>query len=170
MDSQVNSVIHGGFQGQEDGHPAREIFLPPLRRYAGLREGQVGPSAAAVNSALPSIRIGGWLTFPGAGSREPQGTGESAASHPLRFVAIRAEEVNPTIEEGHPLTDHRQTASTSSVRNRWSTTVSRISICTPLRCMTSPVHAIIAPLSMHRSPGGTNIFAPRSVAIRPTIS
>src|SRR6266487_2421409 len=33
-----------------------------------------------------------------------------------------------------------------------------------------PVHAIIAPLSMHRSPGGTNIFAPRSEAIWPTIS
>src|SRR5439155_463204 len=65
---------------------------------------------------------------------------------------------------------YRQVTGTWSVRYRWSTTVSAREARTPPRCISRPVHAIMAPLSMHRSPGGTNIFASRSAAIRPTIS
>src|SRR5438128_10151623 len=61
------------------------------------------------------------------------------------------------VNRSHSANDQpRQVAATSFVRYRWSTTVSRRLIRTPPRCINSPVHAIIAPLSMHNSPGGPN--------------
>src|SRR5213593_2263923 len=127
---------------------------------------------------MPALQARG-VSLPRApfreGPRRLRGSGrpneEVAASSSPTDAQSAHRRLKPLVKRSpFPNQNHRQVTGTSSVRYRWSTRVSASFIRTPPRCICSPVHAIIAPLSMHRSPGGTNMTAPRSEAIRATIA